>query len=128
MLSILEDAYQEEMVENSRLMRRVLKIHPLLTPYFVAVIPLSKQLKDFAYQIYLDLLKSLPFNITWEESSSIGKSYHHQDAIGTYYCLTIDFETAQEQTITCRQRDTMKQTRISIDSLKNYLSNQYEEH
>ena len=66
MLAMLEDAYQEEVVENSQstTTRSVLKIHPLLTPYFVAVIPLSKQLKDFAYQIYLDLLKSLPFNVT----------------------------------------------------------------
>jgi len=133
-LSILEDAYQEEIIKTlqsnakKESIRSVLKIHPLLTPYFVAVIPLSKELKGLAQQIYFDLLKSLSFNVTWEESSSIGKSYRRQDSIGTYYCLTVDFQSVQEQIITCRQRDNMKQIKLNINSLKNYLTEQYEKH
>ena len=128
MLAILEDAYHEEVVPNSQLTRVFLKINPLLTPYFVAVIPLNKKLRDYAYQLYLELLKSSPFNLTWEETDSIGKSYRRQDAIGTYYCLTVDFQTAQDQKVTCRHRDTMEQNRIDINSLKKYLYNQYEKY
>ncbi|CAG8839043.1 36295_t:CDS:2, partial [Racocetra persica] len=97
MLAILEDACCEETVDSG-LTRTVLKLHPLLAPYFVAVIPLSKQLQEKAYQIYQELLTETNFTTTYEEASSIGKAYRRQDAIGTYYCLTIDFQTLQDDT------------------------------
>ncbi|CAG8594271.1 10651_t:CDS:2, partial [Ambispora gerdemannii] len=121
MLALLEDAYQEEIVVKSQLTRTVLKLSPVLTPYFVAIIPLSQQLHQLAYQLYCALLKSVPFNLTFEAASNIGKSYRRQDAIGTYYCITVDFQTTQDNTITLRQRDTMEQTRLPSNSLKNYL-------
>jgi glycyl-tRNA synthetase len=140
MLAILEDSHYEETVKNSPLTRNLLRLHPLLAPYFVAIIPLSKQVREVAYQIYLDLLKTAPFNLTWEESSSIGKSYRRQDAIGTYYCITVDTLTITEHwdkkpnpdynTVTLRHRNTMKQEekRIKITDLKNYLNNLYEKY
>ena len=64
MLAILEDSYHEEAIKNSPLTRILLRLHPLLAPYFVAVIPLNKQVKEVAYQLYLDLLKTVPFNLT----------------------------------------------------------------
>jgi glycyl-tRNA synthetase len=64
MLAILEDSHYEEAVKNSPLTRNVLRLHPLLAPYFVAIIPLNKQVREVAYQIYLNLLKTVPFNLT----------------------------------------------------------------
>ncbi|CAJ0838463.1 12331_t:CDS:10 [Entrophospora sp. SA101] len=131
MLAMLEDSYREEAVKNSEAEnkeRKVLKLHPLLSPYFVAIIPLSKQLKESAYQLYLNLLSAVPFNLTYEEAPNVGKAYRRQDAIGTYYCLTVDFETSHDNMITCRQRDTMKQVRIKIKDIKNYLYTEYETH
>jgi len=64
MLAILEDSYYEESVKNLPLTRTLLRLHPLLAPYFVAIIPLNKQSREVAYQIYLNLLKSVPFNLT----------------------------------------------------------------
>ncbi|MEG7979354.1 MAG: His/Gly/Thr/Pro-type tRNA ligase C-terminal domain-containing protein [Mollicutes bacterium UO1] len=143
MLAILEDAYQEEIVNNRKekkeqvaaaekltTIRKFLKIHPLLAPYFVAIIPLTKQEKKIAYQLYLDLLPFVHFNLAYEEVANIGKAYRRQDAIGTYYCLTIDDKTAQDNTITLRHRDTMKQIKLDTDinSLKNYLNNLYEKY
>jgi glycyl-tRNA synthetase len=144
MLAILEDSYQEEEVENSRSSsqekRQVLKLPPLLTPYFVAVIPLlakkehREKIKSRAQEVYSELLKTSNFSVAYEEGD-IGRSYRRQDAIGTYYCLTIDSLTVNElssdykpnpdyNTITLRHRDTMKQEekRININNLKNYLN------
>jgi len=140
MLAILEDSYREETIENSPLSRTLLRLHPLLAPYFIAIIPLNKQVKEIAYQLYLELLKNVSFNLIWEEAPNIGKSYRRQDAIGTYYCLTIDILTISEyleeklnpnyNTITLRHRDTMKQEekRIKVNDLKNYLNSLYEKH
>jgi glycyl-tRNA synthetase len=125
MLAILEDAYYEEIVTGSQLTRTVLKLHPLLAPYFVAIIPLSKQLETESYQLYLDLLKKVQFNLSYEKSDNIGKSYRRQDAIGTYYCLTFDFQSLQNQTVTLRQRDTMDQNRLNISSLAELLNKEY---
>jgi glycyl-tRNA synthetase len=150
MLAILEDSYQEEEIENSRSnsqeKRQVLKLPPLLTPYFVAIIPLlakkedREKIKNRAQEVYSELLKNSNFSVAYEEGD-IGRSYRRQDAIGTYYCLTIDSLTVNElssdykpnpdyNTITLRYRDTMEQEkeRININNLKNYLNSAYEKY
>lgn len=139
MLATLEDAYQKETVASSQLTREVLKLHPLLTPYFVAVIPAKNSLREKSYQLYCELLKNPFFSVAYEETGNIGNRYRRQDAIGTYYCLTVDSETINQHlpngelnpnynTVTLRHRDTMKQEekRINVNNLKNYLNNQYE--
>ena len=128
MLAVLEDAYQAEVVASSQLTREVLKLHPLLAPYFVAVIPLEKSLREKSYQLYCELLKNSTFSVAYEETGNIGNRYRRQDAIGTYYCLTLDKQTLQDNTITLRHRDSMEQepTRISINNLKIYLNSLYE--
>ncbi len=128
MLAVLEDAYQEEIVAGSQSTRTVLKIPPLLTPYFAAIIPLSKQLKESAYQLYLSLLPAVQFNLAYEEAPNIGKAYRRQDAIGTYYCITVDFQTIQDNTITLRHRNSMEQLRVSNNDIKIYLNSLYEKH
>ncbi|CAG8527376.1 9708_t:CDS:2 [Ambispora gerdemannii] len=125
MLAILEDSYQKEAIKNSRgedNEREVLKLPPLLAPYFVAIIPLSKKEKKIAHQLYLDLLPSVHFNLAYEEAPNIGKAYRRQDAIGTYYCLTIDDKTIQDNTITLRYRDTTKQIKLAADFIYDYKS------
>ncbi|CAG8804779.1 21053_t:CDS:2, partial [Racocetra persica] len=118
MLAILQDAYHEEKVAGSQTERTVLRLPPLLAPFFVAIIPLSQQLRNTAYQLYLDLLPEVNFSLTYEEAPNIGKAYRRQDAIGTIYCLTVDFDTVDPNsshynTLTCRHRDSMEQIRIS---------------
>ena len=130
MLAALEDAYQEEKVASSQLTREVLRLHPLLAPYFVAVIPLEKSLREKSHQLYCELLKNPFFSVAYEETGNIGNRYRRQDAIGTYYCLTLDNQTLQDNTITLRHRNSMKQEpeRINIDKIKNYLNSLYEKH
>lgn len=141
MLAILEDAYQLEKIKNAYnedSERKVLKIAPILAPYFVAVIPLEKSLREKSYQLYCELLKNATFSVAYEETGNIGNRYRRQDAIGTYYCLTVDKLTVNEylpngeinpdyNTATLRYRDTMEQEkkRISVNNLKIYLNNQY---
>ncbi|RHZ37302.1 glycine--tRNA ligase [endosymbiont GvMRE of Glomus versiforme] len=131
MLAILEDAYQEETIENSKgeKKREVLKLYPLLAPYFVAVIPWKKSLREKAKQIYQKLLTEINFSVIYEETDSIGKSYHYQDAIGTYYCLTVDDQTLNDETITVRERDSREQLRFSCQEqeLSQFLNQKYQE-
>ena len=116
-LTVLCDAYDEEKLEEDT--RVVLHLHPFLAPYKAAVFPLSKQLSDSAKEIFENLAKD--FSVTYDESASIGKRYRRQDAIGTPYCITVDFDTAQDQCVTVRDRDTMQQERVKIADLKTYL-------
>jgi len=125
MLAILENSYQEEIVEKSQLKRKHLKIHPLLSPFFASIMPLSKQLNTEAYEIYSNLIKSADFSVSYEETGNIGNRYRRQDAIGTFFCITVDFETKNDNKVTVRERDTMNQKRISINELKNYLLKEY---
>ena len=110
-LTILCNAYAEETVgENDT--RVVLHLIPALAPYKVAVLPLSKKLSDKAREVYRKLSKS--FNCDYDEAGSIGKRYRREDEIGTPYCVTIDFDTLEDDTVTIRDRDTMEQIRLSI--------------
>lgn len=116
-LVALCDAYEEELLEKDT--RVVLHLHPFLAPYKACVLPLSKQLKEQAEEVYNKLAKY--FFITYDESGSIGKRYRRQDAIGTPFCITIDFETINDHKVTLRDRDSMEQIRLDIDELVSYI-------
>ncbi|MCE8162631.1 MAG: glycine--tRNA ligase [Candidatus Moeniiplasma glomeromycotorum] len=134
LLAVLESSYQEETISEKQktTVRQFLKLPPLLTPYFVAIIPLptgkenqGPQIRTLASQLYHQLLREVEFPLTYEATDNIGKSYRRQDAIGTYYCLTVDGETLTHQTVTLRQRDTREQERIEIKNLKIILYERY---
>ena len=93
---------------------------PALAPYKVAVLPLSKKLSDKAREVYRKLSKE--FCCDYDESGSIGKRYRREDEIGTPFCVTIDFDTLENETVTIRDRDTMEQIRLPIDELSSYIS------
>ncbi len=112
------DAYEEQQLEKDT--RVVLHLHPFLAPYKACILPLSKQLKDTAEEIFATLSKD--FSVCYDDAGSIGKRYRRQDAIGTPLCITVDFDTANDKCVTIRDRDTMEQVRISIDKLKEYIS------
>ena len=111
--AVLAQAYTEEDVKGEQ--RVVLKLNPKLTPVKVAVLPLSKndKLIPLARKIYTELQK-LSVNIEYDETQSIGKRYRRQDEIGTPYCVTIDFESLEDNSVTVRDRDSMKQERVKI--------------
>ncbi len=119
-LTILCDAYEEETLEdNSK--REVMHFHPYLAPFKVAVLPLVKKYhKDLASDLYKDLAKD--FMTSYDENGNIGKRYRRQDAIGTPFCITVDDETINNNTVTVRDRDTMKQDVVKLDDLKNYIN------
>ena len=117
-LTILSDAYSKEMIDNEE--RVVLKIHPALAPIKVTVLPLMKKIHgDKAREIYANLCKY--FSCSYDETGSIGKRYRRSDAIGTPYCITIDDETMNNNTVTIRNRDTMEQITLNIEELKGYI-------
>lgn len=117
-LAVLSNAYDEEEVDGDT--RVVLHLHHALAPYKVAVLPLQKkQLGDKATEIYRTLQKHFP--CTYDESASIGKRYRRQDEIGTPFCVTVDFDTIDDDTVTVRERDSMAQIRMPVDKLVEYL-------
>ena len=118
--AIICDAFTHQKIKNGNY-REVLCLGYELCPYKVAVLPLSVSLIDVAKKIYQQILNA-NISATFAASGSIGKRYRKQDAIGTYYCLTIDFETANDQCVTIRHRDTMQQKRIKINEINNFLS------
>lgn len=122
-LAFLCNAYEEEELEGGDT-RVVLHLHHALAPYKVAVLPLQKKLTEKAEEIYKNLCKK--FSCTFDETASIGKRYRRQDEIGTPYCVTIDFDTLEDNCVTIRERDTMAQVRISIDELEEYLTKNLE--
>ena len=121
LLTVIADGYKEEIVKNRK--RVVLKIHPRLAPFDVAVFPLQKKNEEI-YSKSLELYESLRkerFVTKFDESGSIGKRYRRHDEIGTPFCVTVDFETLTDRSITVRERDSMKQTRVPIDELSTKL-------
>ena len=122
-LAFLCNSYDEEEVGDGDI-RTVLHLHPALAPYKVAVLPLSKKLSEKANEVY-DML-SKKFMCDYDEAGSIGKRYRREDEIGTPYCVTIDFDTLEDNQVTIRDRDTMEQVRISIDELENWISKKIE--
>ncbi len=117
-LTILLDAYKEELLED-KTTREVLKISPKLAPYEIAILPLVKKLEDKSDEV-LNLLNN-NFRTTTDLSGKIGKRYRRQDVIGTPYCVTIDYDTLENGTVTIRDRDTMKQELVKIEELNNFF-------
>ena len=120
-LAVLCNAYEDQVLDAEKNdVRTVLHLHPTLAPFKAAILPLSKKLGDKADEIYSDLIKKFP--VDYDESGSIGKRYRRQDEIGTPYCITVDFDTLEDNAVTIRDRDTMEQVRIPIAELENYIA------
>ena len=117
-LAFLCNSYDEEQIDEND-SRVVLHLHPALAPYKVAVLPLSKKLSEKAKEVYTKLSKK--FMCDYDEAGSIGKRYRREDEIGTPYCVTIDFDTLEDDTVTVRDRDTMEQIRLKIDEVANWV-------
>ena len=122
-LAFLCNAYDEEEITEGDV-RTVLHLHPALAPYKVAILPLAKKLSEKAEEVYANLSKK--FMCEYDESGSIGKRYRRQDEIGTPYCVTIDFDTLEDNTVTIRDRDTMEQVRVKIDELEKWIEEKIE--
>jgi glycyl-tRNA synthetase len=120
-LAMISGALQSETVpdaEGKESTREVLKLHPALAPVKVAVLPLLKnkeELTNVGTDVFNQLKKS--FNCQYDEKDAIGRRYRRQDAIGTPYCVTVDFETLENNTVTLRDRDTLQQERVKIEDL-----------
>lgn len=122
-LMVATDAYDVEQLEGDS--RVVMHFKPFLAPYLAAVLPLSKEQREFSRELQLKLAKH--FFVAYDETASIGKRYRRQDAIGTPFCITVDFDTATDNCVTIRERDSMKQVRLPIDKVKAYLEKALEE-
>ena len=118
MLAVLTEAYDEEQLEGGDT-RVVMHFHPAIAAYKVAVLPLQKSLSEKARELYRKLSKA--FMCTYDEAGSIGKRYRRQDEIGTPYCVTVDFDTMTDGTVTLRDRDSMEQIRLPMDDVEKYV-------
>ena len=120
MAAFLLAAYDEDVVNDEP--RTVLRLHPRLAPYQVAILPLSKKdsLTPLADQIFSVLSKR--YYCDYDETQAIGRRYRRQDEIGTPYCITVDFDSLEDGQVTIRERDTTKQERVSIDQLEQVLN------
>ena len=122
-LAILCNAYEEQELEGGD-SRVVMHFHPALAPIKVAVLPLQKKaLGDKATEIFRELSKD--FMTQYDETGSIGKRYRRQDEIGTPYCVTVDFDTLEDNSVTVRERDSMEQVRMPIADLKAYFTEKF---
>ncbi len=126
-LAFMLEAYTEieggrsTTTESNKEKEVVLKLHPSLAPIKIAILPLSKKenLSAKAESVYAELSKH--YRVQYDETGSIGKRYRRQDEIGTPYCLTVDFDTLENNKVTVRDRDTMKQDLVDIAELKAYF-------
>ncbi len=122
-LAFLCEAYDEEELADGET-RTVLHFHPALAPVKIAVLPLVKKLNDEAEKIFEDISKL--YNCEYDDAGAIGKRYRRQDEIGTPFCITVDFDTLEDGTVTVRHRDSMEQERIKVADLKEYFSNKFD--
>ena len=118
-LTLLFDAYYEDEMDGET--RVVLKFAPNIAPIKLAVFPLTKKLEEPALELFKTLRKSIP-NMQFDVTGSIGKRYRRQDEIGTPFCITYDFESQEDQSVTIRDRDSGKQDRIAISEIMSYLT------
>jgi glycyl-tRNA synthetase len=118
-LAFLVDAYDEEEVRGET--RNLLRFHPALAPIKVGIFPLVKKegMPEIARRIYDDLKRR--FNCFYDEKGAVGRRYRRQDEAGTPFCVTVDGQTLQDQTVTVRERDSMEQVRIATSQLRTYL-------
>jgi glycyl-tRNA synthetase len=120
MAAFLLAAYDEDEIGGEA--RTVLRLHPRLAPYQVAVLPLSRKdtLLPTAREVHR--LLSERWMVDFDDTQSIGRRYRRQDEVGTPYCVTVDFETLEDQAVTIRERDTTEQVRVPLDRLVPELS------
>tara|TARA_B100000767_G_scaffold270717_1_gene294961 strand:+ start:20075 stop:21607 length:1533 start_codon:yes stop_codon:yes gene_type:complete len=120
-LAVFSWALREEMLEDGS-SRTVLKLPSILAPIKIAILPLVK--KDGLPELGKKLMDDLKWNheVSYDEKDAVGRRYRRQDALGTPYCITVDHQTLEDQTVTIRDRDTMKQERISIEALGGFLN------
>jgi glycyl-tRNA synthetase len=118
LLTVLIDAYEEQALEGGE-MRTVMHFKPVVAPVQVAIFPLQKQQSEAARAVYKDLKPY--FRAEFDDSGAIGKRYRRQDEIGTPFCITYDFETEADASVTVRDRDSMQQERVKIADLRTYL-------
>lgn len=119
LLMTLVDSYDEVLIEKEERMRPVMRLKPSLAPYLAAILPLTKKLNEKAQEVFALLASKL--RVTYDEAGSIGKRYFRQDAIGTPFAITIDFDTLEDESVTVRDRDTTEQERVKITELSAYL-------
>lgn len=123
LLAFLVNAYWEESLEEDEKAtddsRTALRLHPALAPFKAAVLPLTKKQADAARELHEDLSKH--FMVDYDVTGNIGKRYRREDEIGTPFCITVDFDTAEDNSVTIRDRDTMEQIRLPIDEVKGWL-------
>ena len=124
-LALLTDAYEEETLADGTT-REVLHLNPYLAPKKVAVLPLVNKLTDEALKLYETLAKEFPCD--FDTAGQIGKRYRRQDACGTPYCVTFDFDSLEDKKVTVRDRDTMAQERVSIDELVDFIEKKIKEY
>lgn len=117
-LAFLCDAYDEETLESGD-MRTVLRLHPALAPFKAAVLPLTKKLQDKALTVHA--LASKYFMADYDEAGAIGRRYRREDEIGTPFCITVDFDTLEDNTVTVRERDSMQQIRLKVEEAIEYV-------
>ncbi|PIP93515.1 MAG: glycine--tRNA ligase [Bdellovibrio sp. CG12_big_fil_rev_8_21_14_0_65_39_13] len=124
-LAVMSDAYRLENEGQGDSERVVMKFHPKLAPVKTAILPLMKkpELEDVARKLYDDV--SSDYMSEYDVSGSIGKRYRRQDEIGTPFCMTVDYDSLTDQSVTIRDRDTMKQERINVSQVKNYLKDHF---
>ena len=121
-LAFLVEAYDEEVIDAEKNdVRTVMHFHPALAPIKAAVLPLSKKLSDKAREVYAQL--AAEFMCEFDEAGSIGKRYRRQDEIGTPFCITYDFDSEEDGSVTIRHRDSMEQERVKIEELNEYIRN-----
>jgi glycyl-tRNA synthetase len=122
-LAFLCDAYDEEEVAEGDV-RTVMHFHPAIAPVKIGVLPLSKKLGEDAFKVYEQLTKK--YVCEYDETGSIGKRYRRQDEIGTPFCITFDFDSLEDASVTVRDRDTMTQERIKIEELGTYFEKRFD--
>ena len=121
-LAFLCAAYDEEDLGDGD-MRTVLHFHPAIAPVKIGVFPLSKKLSEGAMKVYEELSKY--YNCEFDDRGAIGKRYRRQDEIGTPFCVTYDFDSQEDASVTVRDRDTMDQVRVPIGELKSYFEDKF---
>ncbi len=122
-LAVLTSAYEEQTLDKGDV-RTVLHLKPALAPIKVAVLPLKKnhdQIVAMAKGIKQTLQASGEMRSVYDDTAAIGKLYRRQDEVGTPFCVTVDFDSLEQQTVTVRDRDTMAQERVAIPDLQDYF-------
>jgi glycyl-tRNA synthetase len=118
-LTVLADAYEVEILEDGS-ERNLLRFHPSVAPIQVAVFPLTKKLREQSIKLEADL-RRWRFNSFYDEKGAIGRRYRRQDEAGTPFCVTFDFDSLEDHSVTVRNRDSMEQDRVAMESLRDYL-------